>query len=331
MHVLRKGLVVFLTLICLCFPCAHASAEEYITHVSFDIPYDALKQAMELDVSTYGEDEHVDWVELLSHLAASYYGDFSKYKSQDVSKMARLLTSADESDKPEMDGELYSYYLETYSAVLGEFLGEYRVQDDNGEWEQRYGLKAFSPIAAGFGYSHYNDFGMSRSYGYTRQHLGHDMFGSIGTPIIAVESGVVEVMGWNEYGGWRIGIRSFDGLRYHYYAHLRQNRPFHENLKEGDIVKAGDVIGYMGHTGYSTTENVNNIKQVHLHYGMQLIFDPCQKECDNEIWIDVYNLTRLLEKNRSEVYRIVETKEFYRQYDFDEDNLHSADDTEAAA
>lgn len=32
--------------------------------------------------------------------------------------------------------------------------------------------------------------------------------GSIGTPIIAVESGVVEHLGWNQYGGWRIGIRS---------------------------------------------------------------------------------------------------------------------------
>ena len=29
----------------------------------------------------------------------------------------------------------------------------------------------------------------------------------------------------------------------------------------------------MGHTGYSTTENVNNIKIVHLHWGLQLIFD----------------------------------------------------------
>ena len=34
----------------------------------------------------------------------------------------------------------------------------------------------------------------------------------------------------------------------------------------------------MGHTGYSTTENVNNIKIVHLHWGLQLIFDESQKE-----------------------------------------------------
>lgn len=42
-----------------------------------------------------------------------------------------------------------------------------------------------------------------------------------------------------------------------------------EQLKEGDVVTAGDVIGYMGHTGYSTKENVNNIDTVHLHYGLR--------------------------------------------------------------
>ena len=67
-------------------------------------------------------------------------------------------------------------------------------------------------------------------------------YGSIGTPIIAVESGYIEALGWNQYGGWRVGIRSFDGKRYYYYAHLRKNHPYAENLKESDSVKAGDVI-----------------------------------------------------------------------------------------
>ncbi len=71
------------------------------------------------------------------------------------------------------------------------------------------------------------------------------MMGLVGTPIIAIESGYVEALGWNRYGGWRIGIRSFDKKRYYYYAHLRQNRPYAEGLKEGDYVTAGgDVIGY---------------------------------------------------------------------------------------
>jgi len=140
------------------------------------------------------------------------------------------------------------------------------------------------------------------------------MMGLVGTPIIAIESGYVEALGWNRYGGWRIGIRSFDKKRYYYYAHLRQNRPYADGLKEGDYVTAGDVIGYMGHTGYSDKENVNNIKTVHLHMGMQLIFDESQKDGNNEIWIDFYQLAGFLSGHRCEVERDDSTKEWDRKY-----------------
>lgn len=136
----------------------------------------------------------------------------------------------------------------------------------------------------------------------------------IGTPIAAVESGYVEALGWNQYGGWRIGIRSFDGKRYYYYAHLRQNFPYALDLKEGSVVTAGDIIGYMGHTGYSTKENTNNIDTVHLHWGLQLIFDESQKEGNNEIWVDCYALSRFLYKNRSLAEKNTETKEWFRVY-----------------
>lgn len=144
------------------------------------------------------------------------------------------------------------------------------------------------------------------------------MMGQIGTPVVAVESGYVEVMGWNQYGGWRIGIRSFDGRRYYYYAHLRQDYPFAEGLEEGSAVTAGDIIGYMGHTGYSKTENVNNIKTVHLHWGLELVFDESQKESDNEIWIDCYQLSRFLYLNRSEAVKVDDSKEWKRVYDMED-------------
>jgi len=170
------------------------------------------------------------------------------------------------------------------------------------------------PIAKNFPYSDYDDFGVSRSYGYKRRHLGHDMMGQVGTPIVAVESGYVEAIGWNQYGGWRLGIRSFDGKRYYYYAHLRKNFPYNKALEEGSIVQAGDVIGYLGRTGYSATENVNNIETSHLHIGLQLIFDESQKEGNNEIWVDCYNLTRFLYRNRSETVKNTDTKEWNRIY-----------------
>ena len=128
------------------------------------------------------------------------------------------------------------------------------------------------------------------------------MMGSVGTPILAVESGVVTALGWNQYGGWRVGITSFDGTRYYYYAHLRRDHPYCE-LYEGKIVHAGEVIGYLGMTGYSATENVNNIDNPHLPFGLQIIFDPSQKEGWNQIWIDLYQMTRFLSQSRPSTFR----------------------------
>ena len=91
----------------------------------------------------------------------------------------------------------------------------------------------------------------------------------------------------------------------------------------GKTVKAGDVIGYLGMTGYSSKENVNNINVPHLHFGSQLIFDEVQKEGTNQIWIDVYAIINFLRKNRSEVYKAYEdTKDYERKYDFMEESLY---------
>ena len=200
-------------------------------------------------------------------------------------------------------------------AVLDGMVGYFEQESGNDKvWLRKYGLKVFSPIAKNFPYSDFDDFGASRSYGFKRKHLGHDMMGQVGTPVIAVESGYVEALGWNQYGGWRIGIRSFDKKRYYYYAHLRQNYPYQANLKEGSIVTAGDVIGYLGRTGYSTTENTNNITTPHLHFGIQLIFDESQKEGNNEIWINCYEIVKFLRMNQSETVKVEGTKEWTRVY-----------------
>ena len=87
----------------------------------------------------------------------------------------------------------------------------------------------------------------------------------VGTPIIAVESETVAALGWNQYGGWRIGIRGLNQKRYYYYIHLRRGYPYQGGLEVGNKVEARDVIGYMGYTKYSAKENMNNIKIVHLH------------------------------------------------------------------
>ena len=291
-----------------------ATSDGTIRWVDFNVSYEALCKAYEYDVETYGKEIHIDWIDLLSYVAAKNGGEFG------TSAVSELNQAAEKVKKKELTfdeaaGQLkyFSYYKEAYSAVLGGLIGEYEIQEsEGGPYVKKYGLKAFSPIAKGFPYSDYDDFGVSRSYGYKRQHLGHDMMGQIGTPVICIESGYVEALGWNQYGGWRVGIRSLDKKRYYYYAHLRQDYPYQAKLKEGDFVTAGDVIGYMGHTGYSTTENVNNIEVTHLHWGLELVFDEEQKESDNEIWIDVYPLTCFLAKHTQEVQKVEGTREWIR-------------------
>ena len=94
----------------------------------------------------------------------------------------------------------YSYYRQAYGAVLDGMVGQFEAEIPAGEapaaylpsgvaggapgdpatvWVTKYGLKAFSPIAKGFPYSDFDDFGVARSYGFKRQHLGHDMMGQV--------------------------------------------------------------------------------------------------------------------------------------------------------
>ena len=271
---------------------------EPIKWVDFAVPYESLKYAMEQDIATFEEENHISWIDVLAVAGCRTGGKC------ELPSVKQAVSDLKKNKNPEeLLGNLYKYYHyyhEAYDAVLGGLLGSFAIEKD-GQWKPSYGLKAYSPIAAGFGYSHCDDFGNVRSFGFKRKHLGHDMMGVLGTPIVAVEGGVVEALGWNRYGGWRVGIRSFDSRRYYYYAHLQRDKPFAPGLAVGDLVQAGDLIGFMGRTGYSDQENTNNIETVHLHFGMQLVFDESQKECNSEIWIDVYDIVRLLHQHRSSV------------------------------
>lgn len=100
--------------------------------------------------------------------------------------------------------------------------------------------------------------------------------------------GVVELMGWNLYGGWRIGIRDIYNI-YHYYAHMNG---YSEDLKVGQVVKPGDVLGSVGSTGYGPPGTSGKFPP-HLHYGMykdnghsEWSFDPYPYLKNGNEWQD---------------------------------------------
>lgn len=136
-----------------------------------------------------------------------------------------------------------------------------------------------------------------RTYGGERGHEGCDIMGTQRGrgfyPVVSVSDGTVEKVGWLEQGGWRIGIRTPSGM-YIYYAHLYD---YSRKWAEGDKVRAGELLGFMGDSGYSAVEGTVGNFDVHLHMGMYLRTDHYEELSVNPYWI-----LRYLEK-RKLVYR----------------------------
>jgi murein DD-endopeptidase MepM/ murein hydrolase activator NlpD len=76
-------------------------------------------------------------------------------------------------------------------------------------------------------------------------HHGDDIFAPLGAPILAVASGTVFSVGWNQIGGNRLWLRDGQGNLF-YYAHLSAFSPLSMN---GNHVNAGDVLGFVGNSG----------------------------------------------------------------------------------
>lgn len=114
-----------------------------------------------------------------------------------------------------------------------------------------------------------NSWGGIRTYGGNRTHEGTDICadGSAAgvLPIVSMTDGTVTAIGWLELGGFRIGITSPSGV-YIYYAHLES---YAQGLEEGTNVRAGQLLGYMGDSGYGPVGTTGQFP-VHLHLGMYL-------------------------------------------------------------
>lgn len=119
------------------------------------------------------------------------------------------------------------------------------------------------PLPRRFNYTFKNTWGDARGWGGRRIHEGTDIFADYSVPVRSTSYGIVEMKGWNRYGGWRVGIRDINNT-YHYYAHLNG---FSRDLKLGEPVKPGTVIGGVGSTGYGPPGTSGKFPP-HLHYGM---------------------------------------------------------------
>ena len=157
------------------------NSNTYIKWVDFKCTSNILNKLSKLDIYSHinNEDVKFNWIELMSYLSCKYGGDFSKFKQSDLDKLVSNLKSGSNILDLAKNYKLYNYYYESLDAIFHEYIGEYTIQseDKNGKktYKTGYGLKAFCPIAKGYSFSHYKDFGSSRSYGYKRVHLGNDL------------------------------------------------------------------------------------------------------------------------------------------------------------
>lgn len=90
-------------------------------------------------------------------------------------------------------------------------------------------------------------FGAPRMTGtkYEHRHEGTDIFAPQGTPLLAVQRGVVARLGVAILGGNKLWVVGADGTQY-YYAHLSA---FAEGIQDGSFVDPGQILGFVGTTG----------------------------------------------------------------------------------
>lgn len=142
--------------------------------------------------------------------------------------------------------------------------------------------------------SYVNTWMTERNYGGKRGHEGTDLMASRNErgvyPIVSMTDGIVSKKGWLEKGGYRIGVTAPNGT-YFYYAHLAS----YADLKEGDEVKAGDILGYMGDSGYGPEGTVGQFA-VHLHLGIYIYPEG------KEVSINPYWVLRYIENKKVKCY-----------------------------
>ena len=95
--------------------------------------------------------------------------------------------------------------------------------------------------------------------GGTRAHTGIDLMAPAGTPVVAAAPGRVEKLFLSNAGGTALYQRSPDRRWTYYYAHLAGYAP---GIAEGQRVRAGQTLGYVGDSGNAGAGNY------HLHFGV---------------------------------------------------------------
>jgi murein DD-endopeptidase MepM/ murein hydrolase activator NlpD len=127
--------------------------------------------------------------------------------------------------------------------------------DENGKSAKKFLIR--KPVLTGIMRS---GFGLRRHplLGYTKMHTGVDWAAPTGTPVYAAGNGVIEKEGWESGYGKFILVRHNNGYETAY-GHMSA---YARGTHEGEHVRQGQVIGFVGSTGLSTGS--------HLHFEIRI-------------------------------------------------------------
>lgn len=226
------------------------------------------------------------WIEYLVSYLVSIDFQINQFSSSEMIDSAEIYQKLGR--KEVLGNTKYKTYkdMEKYYCMIYDDLAEI-VEYEEGKKTIKY--HGYYPIPEGYEYTHNDDFGADRTFGGDRHHKGNDIMTKRGIPLVAVTSGIVERIGWEKLGGWRIGIRDSNN-RYWYYAHMEE---YEKGIDRGDRIKAGDIIGYVGDSGYGP-EGTTGKFATHLHIQIGVEF-PGEKEIT---YINPYGILKFLENNK---------------------------------
>ena len=130
-------------------------------------------------------------------------------------------------------------------------------------FELRRQVNLIIPVAGVRSEQLIDTFGDARSEG--RLHDAIDIAAPAGTPVLAAADGRIVKLWQSERGGTTIYQLGPNQEVIFYYAHLAG---YASGLAEGNNVRQGDVIAYVGDTGNAGTGNY------HLHFSIAMVSDP---------------------------------------------------------
>lgn len=243
------------------------------------IPYSYLKRAY-----IEAEKEGISFSQLLTYSAfeAKFLDD--GYNNGTLRRAVRA--SKKNGEMTQQQKNLHSIYKQIYDDLR---TGPIPAKKETHIWEEsdEKWIKQDSII---YDYTSVNDFQAPRSYGGKRSHQGNDLITDMGIPIVSMTDGEVTRLGWNEYGGNRVGITSDSGA-YFYYAHMDR---YAEGMTKGKRINAGEVIGYIGDTGYGPPETRGKMIP-HLHVQIGFLLKNSSREYH---WFNPYDIIKFLDDYR---------------------------------